>query len=129
MADRKILIVEDDRKIALALGTRLRSAGYEVTLAYDTLMGVAAATKVRPDLIILDIGIPAGGGLTLAERVNSLLPSPVQLIVMTASKRAGLEEQARALGAVAFVEKPYDSAALLHEVRRALGEPVEDVTA
>jgi DNA-binding response OmpR family regulator len=52
---KKILIVEDDQNIAKALSVRLKSAGYEITVARDALTGVAAAVKTQPDLAVLDI--------------------------------------------------------------------------
>jgi len=125
MSDRKrILVVEDDKDISRALTVRLRAAGYDVVTAFDGLMGMSTAVKHRPDLAILDVMMPAGGGLDLAERLQNLASTAgTPFIVLTASKRAGLRERAMALGALAFLEKPYDPEALLAEVRRGLGDP------
>jgi DNA-binding response OmpR family regulator len=71
---KKILIVEDDQNIAKALAIRLKSAGYEVTVAPDAMTGVAAATKIQPDLALLDISVPAGNGFIVAEKIRSLSP-------------------------------------------------------
>ena len=68
----KILVVEDDQNIALALVVRLRAAGYEVMTAPDAVLAVSMALKHRPDLILLDLLIPGGNGFLVAERVPGL---------------------------------------------------------
>lgn len=123
---KKILIVEDDKKIALALGVRLRKNGYQTILANDALEGTALAVKHQPDLVILDIMMPLGGGFSVAERLLNLPAlATVPVIFITASKKPGLKEKAKELGAVCLIEKPYDSEKLLSIVRLALGETVD----
>jgi len=121
---KKILIVEDDQKIAKGLAIRLKAAGYATTLAYDALAGVAMAVKDRPDLVILDISMPAGDGFLVAERIQTLLPTPTPIIFMTASRQAGFQQRAEALGAVGYFEKPYRAEGVLTAIQRALGESV-----
>jgi len=127
----KILVVEDDKNIAMALGTRLRAAGFTVVNAYDALTGVSQAAKEKPDLILLDLMMPAGGGLRVAERVRSFgATATVPIIFMTASRDPELRSQAMAVGPHAFIEKPYDPADLLRHVHEALGgEPVDSQSA
>ncbi len=121
----KILIVEDDRRIATALAIRLKTAGYEVVAAYDAVLAVTMAVKQQPDLILLDISMPGGNGFTIAERVQTLVPTVgTPIIFLTASKQPGLREQAMQLGAVGLFEKPYEAAELLEAIQEALGEPV-----
>ena len=119
---KKVLIVEDDRKIALALATRLKGAGYEASIAVDAITGVNLAVKLQPDLIILDISMPAGSGFDVAERVQRLVPKLMPIIFLTASKQSGLRQRAMGLNAAAFFEKPYKGEELLVAVREALGE-------
>lgn len=118
---KKILVVEDDRKIALALATRLKAAGYEASMAYDALGGVSAAIKQKPDLVLLDMSMPGGDGLAVAKRIQTLVPGLTPIIFITASKQLGLREQAKELGAAGFFEKPYDAEQLLEAIRQALG--------
>ncbi len=120
---KKILIVEDDPKIAQALSIRLKSAGYETAVAQDALAGVGAAVKLEPDLVLLDISMPAGNGFTVAEKVQTLIARPTPFIFLTASKQAGLREKAKALGAAGFFEKPFDSEQLLTSIQQALHGP------
>ncbi len=118
----KILVVEDDKDIALALGTRLRAAGFKVSNAYDALGGVSRAVKDQPDLVILDLMMPAGGGIKVAERIRALeATATVPIIFITASQDPGLRNEAMAFDPHAFVEKPYDPATLLEKVHEALG--------
>jgi DNA-binding response OmpR family regulator len=122
---KKILIVEDDENIAKALSIRLKNAGYEVSVAPDALAGVENAVKKVPDLVLLDISLPAGNGFTVAERIQSLIPTSTPLIFLTASKKPGLREKAKELGAAAFFQKPYEWDDLLGAIQLALvGTPV-----
>lgn len=119
---KKILIVEDDPKIAIALAARLKSSGYETEVAYDALTGVQAAVRNKPDLVLLDISMPAGNGFYVAERIQALAPTRTPVIFLTASKQPGLREKARELGASAFFQKPFKSEMLIPAIKRALGE-------
>jgi DNA-binding response OmpR family regulator len=125
-AAQKILIIEDDLKIAKALALRLNAAGYEATAAHDALTGVKTAVELRPDLVLLDISMPAGDGFAVAEKLQRLLPTPVPLIFLTASKQIGLRQRAEKLGAVGYFEKPYHAEDLLTAVHEQLNSPGEE---
>ena len=118
---KKVLIVEDDQKIALALALRLQSAGYETTTVGDALSGIAAALNSRPDLVLLDISMPAGNGFTVAERMRCASRTPPPIIFLTASRQPGLAERAQQLGAAGYFEKPYEAEALLTAVHQQIG--------
>jgi DNA-binding response OmpR family regulator len=123
----KILVVEDDKNIALALAVRLRAAGYDVITAPDAVLAVSLALKHRPDLILLDLLMPGGNGFLVAERIQDLEAMlGVPCIFLTASKQPGLREQARRLGAAGFFEKPYNAGALLATIRETLEAPADD---
>jgi len=120
---KKVLIVEDDKKIALALGVRLKASGYDVLQAFDGLQGFMQATKHRPDVVVLDLSMPAGGGLSVAERMRDMVNlATVPIIFMTASKNPELFQAAKKYGALGYLEKPFDAEALLALVRQATGE-------
>ena len=120
-APKKILIIEDDQKIALALALRLRNAGYETSTAFDAIGGFSEAMRFRPDLVLLDISLPAGSGFTVAEQMRSAMPAFTPIIFLTASKQLGLQERAQELGAVGYFEKPYEAEALLTAVHQHVG--------
>jgi len=117
---KRILIVEDDQKLAMALAVRMKAAGFETTVANDGLSGVQAAINAQPDAVVLDISLPAGDGFAVAERIQSNVPTPMPIIFLTASKRPDFRERAYQLGAVGFFEKPYEAQGLLAALNRAL---------
>ncbi len=118
---KKVLIVEDDKNINKALGIRLRAAGYQVSSAEDGYMGLSKAVQERPDIMVLDISMPAGDGFSVVERLreNTDLPK-IPFIILTASKRPEFRQMARDLGATAYFEKPYESGALLDAIQDAV---------
>jgi DNA-binding response OmpR family regulator len=120
---KKILIVEDDQKIGLAMFVRLKANGYEVFIALDAESGLKMAIEHLPDLVILDISLPTRSGLNLAAQFRSLpMTAAMPMIFMTASRIAGFRTKAAELGAVAFIEKPFEDGQVLAAVRHALGE-------
>jgi DNA-binding response OmpR family regulator len=118
---KKILIVDDERDIVKALMIRLQGAGYEVVTAFDGAQGVFMAHKEKPDLIILDIRMPAGNGFSVAQRLKrSVHTFTIPVIFLTGSPEKNAEEKAMALGARFYVKKPYDPEELLDAIKRAL---------
>jgi DNA-binding response OmpR family regulator len=128
---KKILIIEDDGKIAAALAIRLKSAGYEPIIAPDGFEGLRRAVADRPDLILMDIWMPVGIGFSVAQRLPSLGLKDIPLIFITASRLPGLRRAAEQLGAVAFFEKPYDPEQLLAAIAHALQRngPLQETSA
>jgi CheY-like chemotaxis protein len=124
MDSRKILIVDDNADIRLGMHLRLKANQYETFFAADALSGVAEARKHRPDLIILDLGLPAGDGFTVMESLKQI-PFLAVIPIIVVSARDGLGNQKRAYdaGAKAFLQKPVNDDELLAVIRQALGEP------
>ena len=121
---KRILVIEDDRDNATALGMRLKSEGYDVAVAYDAVSGLSTATKFRPDLVLLDISMPGGGGLLVAERLRNMVSTvTTPIIFITGTRAPDLRSKAAALGAAGFVEKPYEQRHLLGSIGRVLGAP------
>jgi DNA-binding response OmpR family regulator len=124
MPNNKILIVDDDPDVLQGMHLRLKANHYDICLAVDTFSGVAEARRSRPDLILLDLGLPAGGGFMVMERLK-MIPSLAIIPVIVISARDGLGNQKRAFdaGAKAFLQKPVDDDRLLAVIRQTLGEP------
>jgi two-component system phosphate regulon response regulator PhoB len=120
---KRILVIEDDTKIAAALAIRLEAAGYSVLRASDGLAGLKLAVEQKPDLLLMDIWMPVGLGFSVAQRLQGLGLKGIPIIFITASRAKGLKKAAEALGAAAFFEKPYDPQALLAAVAEALKSP------
>jgi DNA-binding response OmpR family regulator len=125
---KKILLVEDDTNIAKSLRIRLEAAGYDTLLAEDGLTAVNAAVKNRPDLVLLDISLPAGSGFTVAQRIQTAIPTPTPIIFLTASKRPEFRQTAEDLGAVGFFEKPFEAEKLLAAIKQALARVPKELT-
>jgi DNA-binding response OmpR family regulator len=116
--------VDDDPDVRLGLHVRLKANHYNVIFAADGMASIAQARKHLPDLIILDLGLPAGDGFSVLERLKandslSLIP----VIVVSARDLNANMDRALKAGAKAFLQKPVDNAELLKVIRQALGEP------
>ncbi len=119
---KKILIIEDEEGLVLSIGTLLRGNGYDVTFAYDAAIGTMKAHSEKPDLILLDMGLPAGGGLSVLENLKGTVStSGIPVLVLTANALAEMEEKARALGAADYLKKPFDPPHLLETIKKILG--------
>lgn len=123
MVKKKILIVEDDASSRQVMALRLRSFDYEAIPVADTTTALGAARQHVPDLMILDLGLPGGGGLVLMERMR-LMPKLklIPIIIVSAQERSTSEGPALRAGAVAFFQKPVDPAELLRKIRELLGQ-------
>jgi len=118
---KTVLLVDDDNTILLGIGVRLKSMGYTVYTAKDAVSAVSAVRKSQPDVVVLDISLPAGDGFLVADRLQNLVGSAATpIIFMTSSDKPGLRERAKNLGAVAFLIKPFDATALADAVESAL---------
>ena len=133
MVKKKILVVDDEEDVAKALKVRLKANGYHVVLAFDSVQAFTMANKERPDLIILDIMIPGGGGFVVAERLKqSTATHHIPIIILTGI--SGGEERAYKVGASGYVMKPYHPEKLLETInnaldisRRQIGQTVSDM--
>jgi len=121
MDSPKILVVEDDPGIWELLGRQLRSAGYETVYAFDAVTAVKVARDERPDLIVLDIGLPGGDGFVIMERLRAL-PAlcAVPVIVLSARVEEPHPTRALELGAAAFLGKPYKREQLIELIDAAM---------
>jgi len=117
----RILIIEDDPDVSRLLCARLRSLGFQPEAAADAMQGVTLAQRSPPDLIILDLAMPAGGGMSVLRRLRSLAKtSMLPIIVLTGSSDEAKKQEALNAGADAFVVKPYEAEGLLAEIRERL---------
>jgi DNA-binding response OmpR family regulator len=115
---RKILIVEDEQRIVQLARDYLERAGYAVEAAADGTTAVPAARSSRPDLIVLDLGLPGRDGLDVLRLLRRESNTPV--IILTArgeetDKLVGLE-----LGADDYMVKPFSPKELVARVRAVL---------
>jgi DNA-binding response OmpR family regulator len=125
MTGKKILIIDDDQQLLLALTARLKANGYRVICATDAICAITVARKEAPDLVILDLGLPAGDGFLVLERMRGLADLvAIPVIVLSARDPADNKKRALDGGAVAFFQKPPDNHEFLTAIRQALGETI-----
>lgn len=127
MTSEKILIVDDDPDLRQALRLRLRANRYETVTAGDGYSAIAQAYKEHPNLIILDLGLPAGDGFVVLDRLQrDDKLSNIPVIVLTARDPQSSERLALRSGAAAFFQKPADNAELLSVIRATLSQAAAD---
>jgi DNA-binding response OmpR family regulator len=121
MEKSKILIVDDDPNLRRALKIRLRANHYDTVQASDGYAAIAVAQKEQPNLIILDLGLPAGDGFAVLGRLQeSDTLSNIPVIVLTARDPQSNEQKTLQAGATAFFQKPADNSELLDVIRATL---------
>jgi CheY-like chemotaxis protein len=118
---KKVLVVDDDSDIRRGLNVRLRASGYATAFAADGVTAISMARKERPELILLDLGLPAGDGFQVLERlkINTEL-AHIPVIVLSARDAEGNERRAVKAGAAAYLQKPVDDEDLLEAISTAL---------
>jgi DNA-binding response OmpR family regulator len=124
MSNKKVLIVEDDADVRLGYHVLLKANHYETYFAADSLSAISEARKHRPDLIILDLGLPGGDGFIVLERfrTNAYI-SVIPVVVVSARDVRGNRERALKAGARAFIQKPWDDNELLAIISQLLEGP------
>ncbi len=121
MSNGKILVVDDEVDIVRSLSMRLRAEGYEVSVAMDGLGATKKAIQEQPELIILDIGMPAGNGHVVVERLRNI-DQTAQIPVIYLTARTSEEDFRKASeGKVCkYITKPFDAGILLAAVEDQL---------
>ena len=113
-----ILIVDDDRQLLRALRINFTARGYQVLLAPDGATGLALAGKHRPDLVVVDLGLPDIDGIEVVTGIRGW--SGVPIIVLSARHAEQAKVNALDAGADDYVTKPFGIDELLARVRAAL---------
>jgi DNA-binding response OmpR family regulator len=124
MSNKKILVVEDDADVRLGYQILLKAHHYDPYFAVDSLSAISEARKHLPDLIILDLGLPAGDGFIVLDRfrANTYLSMTPVIVVSARDVRAN-KERAMKAGAKAYLQKPWDDGELLAIISELLGQP------
>ncbi len=118
---QKILLIEDERIHRVTVAKILSDAGYKVITAEDGCQGFAFALESKPSVIILDLGLPAGGGLKVLERIkDSAYTRDIPVIVLTAMHNQKYKSEILDVGVEAFLEKPCPEDILLTTIQEVL---------
>lgn len=124
-ANKKILIVDDEIKIAKLLRKRLEYHNFEVYEAHDGEEGLAKTKEVKPDLIILDVMMPKMDGYTMCREVRKDLEiMKIPIIMLTAKGMGNDKLEAMDAGANGFIVKPFEPDLLLFKIKGLLGDAV-----
>lgn len=119
----KILLVEDNAENRDALSRRLQRRGYDVVIATDGRQGVAMAHAERPDLILLDIGLPEMDGWEVARALEDAEATRgIPVIALTAHAMAGDRQKAMEVGCDEYHTKPVQFPRLLAQIEALLAE-------
>lgn len=121
----RILLIEDDREIALGLAVRLKAAGHDALVLHDGRSGFAAAVSTIPDLILLDLRLPDIDGFVVLQQLQQHdIAKVIPVFVVSANVAERAKREAMLLGAHGFIEKPYDFRKLLAAIDRAFSARV-----
>jgi DNA-binding response OmpR family regulator len=119
----RILVIDDEPAVVDILVTCLREEGYGALGAETSDEGLKLAILARPELVLLDIALPGMNGIELLKRIRSIIPT-TRVIMVSGNTDPVLAREALELGALAYVDKPFDFAYLKRVIAMALGEEV-----
>jgi len=123
MSAKTVLIVEDDKDISLALSVRLLASGYIPISAPDAGTAIQMAATKKPDLILLDLGLPDNNGFVVMEIVSQLKTAASTPIIVISARSAEVYRDAALLaGAKDYFQKPFSNDALMKAIQRELGD-------
>lgn len=120
-----ILLVEDDKSIASFINTTLSGSGYKVTHATDGKEGLSLAAANRPNIILLDLGLPDMDGVEFLQTLRTWCNSPV--IIISARNTEQDKVDALDMGADDYITKPFGTAELMARIRTSLRHSRSDV--
>jgi DNA-binding response OmpR family regulator len=121
MDKKKILIVEDDRDIAMGLTLRLDASGYNAFCVTDAASGIDIALKKNPDLILLDLGLPDDNGFAMLKKMETMSAlASIPVIVVSGRPREVYKEATVLAGAKKYLQKPVENQELLAAIREVL---------
>ncbi|MDP3841277.1 MAG: response regulator [Pseudomonadota bacterium] len=117
----KILIADDEPNILISLEFLMKREGYEVSVARDGVEALAAIVATRPDLVLLDVMMPGKTGFEVCQEVRAQdALKDIRILMLTAKGRDTDVAKGLALGADAYVTKPFSTRELVQKVRSML---------
>lgn len=123
MAHETILIADDSADTRLLLSLRLKAHGYETVYAADALETIMMAHQAKPDVILLDLGLPGSSGFLVLERLKGTLAlASIPVVIVSAEEPKVAQAKAFAAGAVAYLQKPVTQQTLVRAVEEALAQ-------
>jgi DNA-binding response OmpR family regulator len=119
----RVLIVDDEPNIVISLEFLMKQQGYETATAADGRAALSEAERFRPHLVLLDITLPELDGFGVCAQLRAEHGSEMAIIMLTARGREAEVTKGLALGADAYVLKPFSTRDLVGTVHELLGTP------
>ena len=119
---KRVLIVEDDENMARFIADILKQSELETFSVVDGVLAIKEVRQLKPDLIILDLMLPGGGGLSVLSRLKlSQHTDKIPVMVVTGTLDESCKQKALALGVASYFQKPFPVEQFSLEARRILG--------
>ncbi len=120
---KRILIVDDEKDWIQMLSMRFEHEGYEIAVAFDAVQATMQTVPTKPDLMLLDIMMPGGGGLVALKNIRANTKTfSMPVIIMTARSDKETKEAAEKLGISGYFVKTASTVELLAKIKEVLGE-------
>ena len=124
VSKKTVLIADDEPNIVISLEYLLEQAGYRVVVAHDGQEALDAVVRERPDLVLLDVMLPRLSGFDVCQKIREEASlQAVRVVMLTAKGREVEMSKGIALGADAYVTKPFSTKELLAQIAEQLGAP------
>jgi DNA-binding response OmpR family regulator len=120
---RTVLLVDDEPNIILSLEFLIQQAGYEARVARDGETALKAIEEHKPDLVLLDVMLPKRDGFDVCERIRANPAwNDIRIVMLTAKGRDSEREKGLALGADAYITKPFSTRDAMEQIKRFLDD-------
>ena len=118
---KKILFIEDEPDQITLIRARIEASGYDFDSAMDGIEGLKKVEETKPDIVLLDLILPKLNGFEVCRKMKQNPETKgIPVIVLTAIGIKDAEERCRGCGADSFFKKPYDSKALMEEIKKLI---------
>ncbi|MCX7177114.1 MAG: response regulator [Proteobacteria bacterium] len=119
---RKILIVDDEPNIVISLEFLMTREGYLVSVAVDGEEALKKIAEIQPDLVLLDVMMPKKSGFEVCQEIRANPAwTAIKIVMLTAKGRDTEVQKGMALGADAYITKPFSTKDLVAKIRSVLG--------
>lgn len=120
---RTVLLVDDEPNIILSLEFLIEQAGYRSRVARDGEAALKAIEESKPDLVLLDVMLPKRGGFDVCQTIRANPAwNDIRIVMLTAKGRDSEREKGLALGADAYITKPFSTREAMEQIKRFLDD-------
>ena len=120
---RTVLVVDDEPNIVLSLQFLIEQAGYRALVARDGEAALKAVEEHQPDLVLLDVMLPKRDGFDVCETIRAKPEwNEIRIVMLTAKGRDAEREKGLALGADAYITKPFSTRDAMDQIRQFLDD-------